>query len=77
MKNCDEITRNVLERRDAHNDKIKRRNRMIMRIGIPTVSLCLAVIVGIGMWRSGDLETKERAEDAVVPGADDVIENSG
>ncbi len=76
MKNCDEITKNVLERRDAHNDKIKKRNRMIIRIGIPTVSLCLAVIVGVGMWRSGDLETKERVEDTIVPGVEDVIENS-
>lgn len=73
MKNCDEITRDVLARRDAHNEKIKKRNRMIMRIGVPSVSLCLAVIVGIGMWRTGEFKSEKNTEDAIVPGIVDVI----
>lgn len=68
MKNFDEITKNVLAKRDEHNEKIKKRNRMIVRIGVPAVSLCLALIVGIGMWRSGDLEIPETPEDVIVPG---------
>ncbi len=75
MKNYDEVAKNVLARRDEHVAKVKKRNKLIMQIGVPTVSLCLAVIVGIGMWQSGEItEPPTIAEDAIVPGIDDLVE---
>lgn len=68
MKNFDEITKNVLAKRDAYNEKMKNRRRMIMGIGVPTVSLCLALIIGVGMWKSGGLDGVIKDTEAATDG---------
>jgi len=70
MKNYDEITREVLAKRDAHKEKMKKRNRMIMGIGVPTVSLCLALIIGVGMIKTGEFDViPDRDADIITGGA--------
>lgn len=73
MKNYNEVAKDVLRRRDEHNETVAKRSRMIAQIGVPTVSLCLAAIIGIGMWQAGDLgDPPKKTEDAVIPGIPDV-----
>lgn len=52
MKSYDEIAKSVLERRDAHNIAVKQRNRIALRIGVPAVTVCLALTVAAGFYKT-------------------------
>lgn len=53
MKNYEEIVANLFERRDKYIKNKKKRNKKI----IAAVSLCLALLIGIGVWQSDLFKT--------------------
>ena len=75
MKNYDEIAKSVLARRDAHDAAVKRRHRIAVRVGIPVVSLCLAVSLGVGFRQAKKNDDPSlNVDDALFPGIDDTVD---
>lgn len=56
MKNCDEITNNLLERRNQYLEERKRKRRNITRFTTAACSFVLVALIGIGIWQSGWLD---------------------
>ncbi|MBQ7827633.1 MAG: hypothetical protein IJ386_05140 [Clostridia bacterium] len=75
MKNYDEVAKSVLARRDAHDAAVKRRNKIALRVGIPVVSLCLAVSMGVGFHMANRYaDPTLNVDDALIPGIDDTVD---
>ena len=75
MKSYDEIAKNALEKRDRHNEIVSRRKKIILRAGVPMLTFCLAVMIGVGYSEYGKLnDGPEIVDDAVVTGIDDLVD---
>ncbi|MBR6501816.1 MAG: hypothetical protein IKT42_00060 [Clostridia bacterium] len=79
MKNYNETINTVFERIGDYKLKRLRKKKIIMRVAIPALSMCLAVAVGIfafkgDIFKSNPLET---LEDSTVIGEKDYIEPEG
>lgn len=75
MKNYDEVAKSVLARRDAHDAAVKQKRRIALRIGVPVVSLCLAVSMGVGFHMANQNDDPPlTVDDAVIPGIDDTVD---
>lgn len=54
----------LLERRDRYIAEQRRKRKAVIRAATPVCCLCLAVMLGVGIWRSGLLE---RRPDTPIP----------
>ena len=54
MKNYNEMANDVLRRIEEHNVIKQKRQKTIKRVVVPICSLCVAVILGVGLWQ-GDV----------------------
>lgn len=76
MKNYNETINTVFERIDQYNLAQKRKREIITRVALPTLSMCLAVAVGVFAFK-GDIFKSEppvTLEDSTVIGEQDYIE---
>lgn len=75
MKNCEEMVHSLLTRRDRYAAAQRRKRAVITRTVIPVGCVCLAALVGVGLWKGGVFDTTppETAGDAVISGEKDYI----
>lgn len=59
MKNYDEITNTLLQRRDRYIAQQKKKRKKVMGITIPLFGFCLVTALGVGVWQSGLFRTTE------------------
>ena len=57
MKNCDEMVNSLLERREQYVAEQKRKKRVLTRTVTSMCCVCLAALLGFGMWQSGIFNT--------------------
>lgn len=50
MKNYDELTNDLLERRDSYVAEQKRKRKIAMRVATSFCSICLVALIGFGVW---------------------------
>lgn len=50
MKNYDELTNDLLERRDSYVAEQKRKRKTAMRVATSFCSICLVALIGFGVW---------------------------
>lgn len=53
MKNCNEMVNSLLKRREEYLAKQKARRKLVIQTSIPICSLCMAALLGVGIWHSG------------------------
>lgn len=75
MKNCEEMVHSLLTRRDQYTAAQRRKRAILTHTVIPVGGVCLAALVGIGLWKGGVFDTTppETAGDAVISGEKDYI----
>ncbi len=76
MKSYDELTNNLLERRDNYVAEKKKKRKIVISA---TTSLCLAALIGVGAWQGGMFEAtppEQTVEDALYPGIKDYFDES-
>lgn len=56
MKSYEEVTRDLLKRRDEYEEAQTKRQQNALRVAVPVCSVALAAVMGIGVWKSGVLE---------------------
>lgn len=64
MKNYEEVTRDLLKRRNEYEEAQTKRQRNALRIAVPVCSVALAAAIGVGVWRSGILAKPPIAGDS-------------
>ncbi len=76
MKNYDETINTVFERIDEYKLKQARKKKMAVRVALPAFSMCLAVVIGVFVWKGDMLKTKPPVtlDDSTVIGEKDYIE---
>lgn len=57
MKNYDEVTNDLLERRDSYVTEQKNKRKRMISVVTPICCFCIITIMGFGIWRSGMLTT--------------------
>ncbi len=79
MKNCNEMVTSLLERRTNYETEQKKRNKIFANGAISVCSVCLAVLLGFGIARSGwfNPEPDVSAEDAIYAGMKDNFDELG
>lgn len=76
MKSYDELTNNLLERRDCYVAEQKKKRKIVISA---TTSLCLAALLAVGMWQGGIFEAappEQTAEDALYTDIKDYFDES-
>lgn len=58
MKSYDEVTNNLLERRDHYVAEQKRKRNRIIKTSASLCCCCLVALMGIGVWQSGMLQSE-------------------
>ena len=58
MKSSDEMVNSLMERKNAYEAEQKRKRRTIARIATPVGCLCLTLLLGLGLWKSGAFKAK-------------------
>lgn len=79
MKNYDELTNDLLERRDRYVAEQKRKRKTVMSMVTPFCCVCLVALLGFGMWQGGMFITTppdKTLEDALYPGIKDNFDES-
>lgn len=56
MKSCDEMVKNLLERRDDYDKKQKSRKKILTRAVTTVAALCLVLVASIGVLRGNNLK---------------------
>ncbi len=56
MKSYEEVTRDLLKRRNEYEEAQTRRQRTVLRAAVPVCSVALAAAMGVGVWKSGVFE---------------------
>lgn len=77
MKNYDELTNDLLERRDRYVADQKRKR--VMGVATSLCCFCLVALLGFGMWQGGMFNTtppEQTLEDALYPGIKDNFDES-
>lgn len=78
MKNYEEVTRSLLERRDRYEAQRSRNRRMMISVTVSLCCFCLIVGAGVFMGRGGRLSPVTPTtviEDAVYPGVTDYFDD--
>ncbi len=57
MKNYDELTENLLKRRDRYVVEQKKKKKTVINVAASMCCLCFVALFGFGVWHSGMLET--------------------
>lgn len=79
MKNYDELTNDLLERRDRYVADQKKKRKRVMGIATSLCCFCLVALLGFGMWQGGMFNTTppdQTLEDALYPGIKDNFDES-
>lgn len=53
MKNYEEVTRDLLERRDRYVTQQKARQKRGLRVVVSLCCMCIVALFGVGVWQSG------------------------
>jgi hypothetical protein len=78
MKNYEEVTRSLLERRDRYEAQRSRNRRMMLSVAVSLCCFCLIVGAGVFMGRNGKASSVTPTtviEDAVYPGVTDYFDD--
>lgn len=76
MRNYEELTHDLLERRDCYMAEKKKKRKTVLRVG---ASLGCACLIGFGLWQARpgeDPVTEQRSEDALHIGIHDYLDES-
>ena len=79
MKNYDELTNDLLERRDRYVADQKKKKKRVMGVATSLCCFCLVALLGFGMWQGGMFNTTppdQTLEDALYPGIKDNFDES-
>ena len=79
MKNYDELTNDLLERRDRYVAVQKKKRKRVMGVATSLCCFCLVALLGFGMWQGGMFNTSppdQTLEDALYPGIKDNFDES-
>lgn len=79
MKNYDELTNDLLERRDRYVTEQKKKRKRVMGVATSLCCFCLVALLGFGMWQGGMFNTAppdQTLEDALYPGIKDNFDES-
>lgn len=79
MKNYDELTTDLLERRDRYVTEQKMKRKRVMGVATSLCCFCLVALLGFGMWQGGMFNTAppdQTLEDALYPGIKDNFDES-
>ena len=79
MKNYNEITKNLLERRDRYVIEQKKKRKTVVGITTSLCCFCLVALIGFGMWNDGRFSVApldQTVEDALYPGIKDNFDES-
>lgn len=71
MKNYDEVTNSLLERRDRYITEQNRKRKRIMGVATSLSCVCLVALLGFGMWQGGRTLPEQELNDAIYPGIKD------
>ena len=66
MKNCDEMTKSLIERRDEYLAEQKKKRKTAAKILAPVASFCIVALIGIGAWKLGIYTTKPPVADGEI-----------
>lgn len=58
MKNYDEITNDLLERRDQYETEQRNKRKVMKRTIMPICCFCLVALLGIGLWQGNFFNSK-------------------
>lgn len=82
MKSYDELTNDLLERRDCYVTKQKQKRRTAMTIATSLCCFCMVVLLGFGVWNGGLFSTlpseqtpEQTIADALYPGIQDIFDD--
>jgi len=78
MKNYDELTSDLLERRDRYVADQKKKRKRVMGVTTSLCSFCLVALLGFGMWQGGMFNTAppdQTIDDALYPGIKDTFDD--
>ena len=79
MKNYDELTNDLLERRDCYIADQKKKRKRVMGIATSLCCFCFVALIGFGMWQGKVFNTtppNQTVEDALYPGIKDTFDES-
>ena len=62
MKNYDEITNDLLERRDQYETEQRNKRKVMKRAIMPICCFCLVALLGIGLWQGDFLNNTPSAD---------------
>ena len=77
MKNYDEITNDLLERRDQYETEQRNKRKVMKRVIMPICCFCLVAILGIGLWQGDFFNSKPpiTLDDSTIIGEKDTIDD--
>lgn len=78
MKSYDELTNDLLERRDRYVADQKKKRKRVMGVATSLCCFCLVALLGFGMWQGGMFNTTppdETIDDALYPGVKDTFDD--
>ena len=58
MKNYDELTNDLLERRNRYVTDQKRKRKTVISVATSLCCVCLVALLGIGVWQGGMLNSQ-------------------
>ena len=75
MKNYDELTNDLLERRDRYVADQKKKRKRVMSVATSLCCFCLVALLGFGMWQGGMFDAKPpiTLDDSINTGDKDYI----
>ena len=78
MKNYDELTNDLLERRDCYVVEQKKKRKKVISVASSLCCVCIATVLGFGIWQRDLLNTytDQIIEDALYPGIKDNFDES-
>ena len=79
MKNYDELTNDLLERRNHYVTVQKKKRKRLIGVATSLCFICLSTLIGFGMWQGGMFNTTppdQTLEDALYPGIKDNFDES-
>ena len=78
MKNYDEITNDLLERRDQYETEQRNKRKVMKRTIMPICCFCLVALLGIGLWQGNFFNSKPpiTLDDSTIIGEKDWIDET-
>ena len=78
MKNYDEITNDLLERRDQYETEQRNKRKVMKRTIMPICCFCLVALLGIGLWQGNFFNNKPpiTLDDSTIIGEKDWIDET-